>query len=312
MVVTVGLLSSGFAAAQDVQKHVPYVCNGERIVIESCNIRDTSDTSTCGVGHPDTILANGLMKYTTETRGALKKLLPTCKQPTADQISRAQAFEKKQNDLYETNVKKADQENTAIEARAQAVITGKKPQTPEERAMTRCITSGRLPASCTGNALLGSFTQMISQTLPDVAKEPAPGANMAGVFQGAGNWRLDFIDGGVLVNCSDLSPDQHKYTLEFRSDRAALVIDTTPKPLVLTLRPDGTIVGPGPFVIDGVIATGYQSGGSSYGTIYQDGAGNKYDSTGNRIYGDVNNLPGHATFSSKRVTCPACPRELLI
>jgi hypothetical protein len=83
------LLGAGAAAAQDLQKNVTYVCGGERLVIDSCNIRDLSDTSTCMVGHPDTILPNGLMKYTNETRGALKKLLPTCKQPSADQVARA-------------------------------------------------------------------------------------------------------------------------------------------------------------------------------------------------------------------------------
>jgi hypothetical protein len=78
-----GLFPCGIVAAQDLQKGVTYICNGERIFIENCNIRDTSDASTCMVGHPDTILANGLMKYTYETRGALKKLFPACKQPSA-------------------------------------------------------------------------------------------------------------------------------------------------------------------------------------------------------------------------------------
>jgi hypothetical protein len=81
------------------------------------------------------------------------------------------AFEKKQNDLYDANVKKANEENDAIEARAQQVITEKKPLTPDQRAIKRCITSGRLPASCTGNALLGAFSQMVS---PRPTKRPVP------------------------------------------------------------------------------------------------------------------------------------------
>jgi hypothetical protein len=68
---------------------------------------------------------------------------------------------------------------------------------------TRGITSGRLPASCTGNALLGAFSQMVSQVLPDADKQPRPGPVMADVFQGTGNWRLDFIDGAVLVVLRD-------------------------------------------------------------------------------------------------------------
>ena len=117
------------------------------------------------VGHPDTVLANGLMKYTYETRGDLKKLLPTCKQPSAQQLAAAKAFQQKQQDTYNANAAKANQQLQAIEQQQTAAYSGQpqKPKSADERAMNRCITSGRLPASCTGNALLGGFTSMIGQ-----------------------------------------------------------------------------------------------------------------------------------------------------
>jgi len=323
-IAVAGLLicfSTGIAAAQEILQHVNYVCSDGRVYIENCNIRDLSDAGTCFVGHPDHILANAMMAYTTETRAALKKLLPTCKQPSAEEIGRAKAFDKKVADTYAANEKKATEENDAIEARAQQAITGKKPLTPEERTINRCITSGRLPASCTGNALLGAFSSMVAQVLPSAAKETPAGPVMAGVFQGAGNWRLDFIDGGVLVNCAFLSPDQHNYRIEFGDNRTAIHIDTTPKPLVLTLRAEGTMVGPGPVTIDGVVASGYTSGsgnGNPYSGGYKDkygmsitnsqaaSGGEVYDSMGNRVYGAVNaGEQGHATFSPKTATCPA-------
>src|SRR5271167_1308105 len=96
------LITCGLSAS-DVQLNAVFVCNGERIVIDSCNMRDTSDTSTCMVGHPDTVLPNGLMKYTYETRGNLKKLLPTCTQPTAQELAREEAFKKKQQQIYDEN-----------------------------------------------------------------------------------------------------------------------------------------------------------------------------------------------------------------
>src|SRR6202162_1906684 len=318
------LFLTRIAAAQTL--HVTYVCNGERMFIENCNIRDLSDTATCMVGHPNTVLSNGLMKYTYETRGALKKLFPTCKQPSADEVARAKARDKKQNDLYEASVKKANEENDAIEARAQAVITGKKPQTPEERAMNRCITSGRLPASCTGNAMLGAFTDMLSSvssilpanTKESMANASSSGPNMAGVFQGAGAWRLDFIEGGVLVNCSILAPDEHKYSIDFKNDRTTIMIDTTPKPLVLSFRADGTISGPGPFVIDGVVNAGYKNdtnGSASSGYHDRNGvalsnsqvspSSEVYDSGGTRVYSPSATQTGHTVFAPKRVTCPA-------
>lgn len=314
------LLLAAHGAAQDLQLGVIYTCSGERLYLESCNIRDLSDTATCQVAHPDRPKHNGFMAYTSETRGALKKLLPACQQPSAAEVAKAQAHYKKQNDITAANEKKANDEADAIEARARAV-PGQKPQTPEQRAIARCITSGRLPASCTGNMLLGAFGQMLSAVLPtdDKTQAPVAGPVMAGVFEGPGNWRLDFIDAGVLVNCAGLSPNQESYHLEFKNNRTAIIIDTTPKPLILTFRPDGAIVGPGPVTINGVVPAGYSAGsGNSYSGGYKDqsgmtisdaqaasGAGPVYDRSGNRVSGPINTPSAHTNFARRTATCPA-------
>jgi hypothetical protein len=311
------LFAAAICNAQDIIVGVTYICNGEHIYLEGCNIRDTSDTSTCMVAHPDHLTSTGLNTYTSMTRGALKKLLPTCQQPSAKQIAAAKAFQKKQDDTYNANEKKAtEQLNTATQPATYG--QPQKPKTPEERAITRCVTSGRLPATCTGNSLLGAFSQMVGQVMPSLAKEPPSGPTMAGVFEGPGKWRLDFIDGGVLVNCAFLSPDQHNYKLEFKNDRTALIIDTTPKPLVLTLKADGTIVGPGPLTIDGVVASGYTSDGpdpnasSGYTDKYgmslsnqQASSTSELYSNGQPYYGHVNSGGGHTTFARKTASCPA-------
>ncbi|HEV2577895.1 MAG TPA: hypothetical protein VGU25_11865 [Acidobacteriaceae bacterium] len=345
--VVAALVLSGtiVAAAQDIHIGATYVCNGERMFVENCNIRDTSDTSKCMVGHPDTVLPNGLMKYTYETRGDLKKLLPTCKQPSAQQLAAAKAFQDKQQAAYNANVAKSEQQMAAIQqqqARQDAAITGGPPppsSDPETRAMNRCITSGRLPASCTGNALLGHFTSMIGQVTSgllggddEVAKAgPDSGAEMDGVFVGAGNWRVDFVTDGVLVNCAYLAPDGHHYKINFRDGNALIVLDTTPKPLVLTLHRDNTLTAPGPVTIDGVVPSGTGGGGSTPGhteshttttTQRIDGsqvgaysgdtlsyAGNgQYDATHTtttNTYVAGTSQPTYTTFSPRRVTCPA-------
>jgi hypothetical protein len=154
---------------------------------------------------------------------------------------------------------------------------------------------------------------------------------MAGVFEGAGHWRLDFIDGGVLVNCSFLSPNQENYTIDFKSDRTVIVIDTKPKPLILTLRADGTIVGPGPVTIDGVVASGSTGGTSTPGhtethnvTTYQPlteldarthatdpnlaNEGGSYSlksTTTQSTYTPGTYTPAQTTFSPRRTTCSA-------
>src|SRR5580698_497629 len=91
----IAMLLGVSAAAQDIKLNVTYVCAGERMYVESCNIRDLSDTSSCMVAHPDRPKHNGFMAYTNETRGTLKTLLPTCKQPTPQELAAAEAFKKK-------------------------------------------------------------------------------------------------------------------------------------------------------------------------------------------------------------------------
>ncbi len=308
-------------SAQDIRLNVTYVCSGEHIYVESCNIRDTSDTSTCMVAHPDHLTPTGLNSYTTMTRGALKKLLPTCTQPSAQQIANQAAFEKKQQALIDAQTPKYNSAppSSAVPAQSGGTSYGElpPPKDPQERAMRRCVSSGRLPSTCTGNSLLGMFSGMISSTLSGLTGAnaadagPKAGPEMAGVFQGAGNWRLDFIDDGVLVNCAHLSPNQESYSLSLANNRATLTIKTTPRPLVLNVNMNGTITGPpGPVTIDGVVASGYDSGlHDAYGnqmTQSQAQYSNRqvFDSGGHPV-SNPSAVAGHATFTGSRATCPA-------
>ena len=94
-------------------------------------------------------------------------------------MAAAKAFQKKQQDLYNANVQKANNQlDQNMRANAQAdAARGKRsagqvqpPKTPEERQMRRCVSSGRFPASCTGNSLLGAFGQMLNSVAPGVDK----------------------------------------------------------------------------------------------------------------------------------------------
>jgi hypothetical protein len=324
------IFATTLAAAQDIKLNVTYVCNGEHIYVDSCNIRDLSDTATCMVEHPDHVNAGGIAAIKSETRGSLKKRLPTCEQPSAKEIAAHEAFVKKQQEIYAANVAKANPQPVARPntggGQSQQAVRITPPKNEEERQMRRCISSGRLPASCTGNQLLGAFSSMISS----VASQVAPGAikdtttaigpEMSGVFQGAGNWRLDFIDGGVLVNCSVLSPNQENYTIDFKTGHPVITINTRPKPLVLALKGSESIVGPpGPVVLDGVIASGTSNSGPDPNARsgYTDKNGisltNSQAASSSEVYQGASRHYGPVTpsgqtytnFASKRVTCPA-------
>jgi len=328
--LALGILAafSLLATTQDIRLNVTYICNGERIYVENCNIRDTSDTSTCMVAHPDHLNANGMNTYTYMTRGALKKLLPTCKQPSAQELASQAAFEKKQQAIIDAQTPKYNSapapSAAAVSSQTGGVSYGAlpPPKDPQERAMRRCVSSGRLPSTCMGNGLMGAFTSMLTSTIGALtgttaaAAGPDAGPNMAGVFQGAGNWRLDFVDGGVLVNCSFLSPNQETYSLSLANNRAALTIHTTPKPLVLNVHTDGTISGPpGPVTIDGVVPSGSVGGGMSaghtettetttYSQNYNDGTIDSHTTSQSTYVPGTYTAP-QTTFAPRRATCPA-------
>lgn len=225
------------------------------------------------------------------------------------------------------------QQITVADVQAQLASGGSKD--PQVLAMRRCIAAGRLPSSCTGNALLGGFSKMITSMVPSEKDSSAPPAGpvMAGVVAGPSDWRLDFVDGGVLVNCSFLAPNEETYNLKFEPNRTALTINTTPKALNLTFRADGTIVGPpGLVTIDGVIPSG--SSGGTYTAGHQEtqqytttermnanqvphfdpnvqsqsAGGGMYDVT--TTHTTSTSVPGQyqagaTTFARKRATCPA-------
>jgi hypothetical protein len=256
------------ASAQDLEPGVTYVCNGERLMIDSCNIRDTSDTSKCFVGHPDTVLANGLMKYTYETRGDLKMLLPTCKQPTPEELAKIKAFNKKVQDTQDAAQKKAEDDLKAQEAqqtaRIQALAYGeKKKQSPDEKALERCITAGRPETVCTGGALMKPFEQIVGSVLPQLTKPLPPGPDAAGNFEGAGRWRMEFDDRWAVINCGTLVPEQHSYSVTMKNGQAVLTIEAEPKSIVLTLRPDGKFAGSGPLTLEGHVVAGYSAGATT-------------------------------------------------
>ena len=157
--VTLGMamLLGVCAAAQDIKLNVTYVCSGERIYVENCNIRDLSDTSTCMVAHPDRPTHNGIMAYTTETRGTLKKLFPTCTQPTAQELAKAEAFKKKQQEIYDANVAKANpqaaqpnrlRERRNLHAKAGRISRSRVDDIGDRRARCRQTNDRRWPDPC--------------------------------------------------------------------------------------------------------------------------------------------------------------------
>jgi hypothetical protein len=133
---------------------------------------------------------------------------------------------------------------------------------PQSREMRRCVTSGRVMAVCTGNALMGSLMPNVNGILssldPGQVGREVTGPQFAGVFTGPG-WRLEFSQASVALSCQDMIPDSHAYTITFQNNRAILTIASTPTNIVLTYNGDN-FTGPAPVVVDGRIPLGVKQG----------------------------------------------------
>jgi hypothetical protein len=287
-VLTAALIASSLLLrADDIQTHVTYVCNGERLFVESCNIRDLSDNSTCMVAHPDKMRPNGFPTYTNETRGTLKKLLPTCQQPSAQSVARVQGAQKKADDAYNAAV------NPPKPAAPPANIAQSAAQNPQPNSPlnlggissnnlreARCIVSGRDAKLCGENELGSWFEGAIANGVSMAnAIQPGsgdfvqkattskitPGLEISGRYAGAGNWVLQFDDRSAMTSCGTLAPQQRFYTIAAANGQFEIKVEMTPKPLILHLRPDGTLSNVGPIVVDGVVVSGSSGGGQTAG-----------------------------------------------
>ena len=107
-----------------------------------------------------------------------------------------------------------------------------------------------------GNALSKPFGDIVASVLPEVGKTLPPDMHIAGSFEGKGAWRIEFDDRFAMVTCSNLHPHQENYTLELRNNRADIIVQNSPKPFALMVRPDGLLEGPGPVVMDGTLDMG--------------------------------------------------------
>jgi hypothetical protein len=262
-----GLFICGVASAQDVQTGVMYVCNGERLEIESCNMQNLSDNASCLVAHPDRPLHNGFLAYTNETRGNLRKLLPTCQQPSAAAVARAQAFAKKQQDTQDAALKKnlALMDTPTHGPEGPAPPRNTKSQRDKLR-LARCLSTGRSEGQCAGNEFGKAFEGVFAfaGSMLGVAP-PEPGIYLNGVYEGKGGWNIAFAPDSAAMQCSDLLNSGHPYKIEFKGTQVSVKVENKPNPLVLTYR-DGKLYGSAPVQVAGNIvvgSTGGSGGGSS-------------------------------------------------
>ena len=133
---------------------------------------------------------------------------------------------------------------------------------PTAVAARRCLELGGSTLGCMGKGLSAGMMDMIGFGAD--AQESLMGPGRAGVVL-KGFYKnpstvttLNFAEDGVSIDgCGKLSADSHNYTIEKRSGSVRITIDNEPSPIVVTMRPDGGLVGPGLVDVKGRIIVGY-------------------------------------------------------
>jgi hypothetical protein len=162
-----------------------------------------------------------------------------------------------------------DKARRAAVARADSEAT-RRAQTPagptkleqEQAAIRRCAESGRSETQCMMEGIGKSFMDMTTSTLPGLGailnRDPIHGIRMGGVYSGTNKLSFTFFAEYVSVGCADLVVSTRAYTTAIVPDGVRITISGEPRPIVLTMRADGRLAGPGPTDITGQVVTGYE------------------------------------------------------
>jgi len=166
--------------------------------------------------------------------------------------------------------RKADQEAIASIGTVQVkggVEPPKSKLAEEQAGIRRCAESGRSETACMMEGLGKSAMGMVDGILPGLAAlkgQPVRGLRLAGSWPGTNKFQLSFQTDIASVACSELVSATYDYSVKVNGSQVIVTVMSGPKPIVLSVRPDGKLVGPGPTDITGEVQVGVQYGTRTY------------------------------------------------
>jgi len=132
---------------------------------------------------------------------------------------------------------------------------------PTAVATRRCLELGGDNLACVGKSFTGGLMDMITggTGLESITGPGRAGVVLSGLYGRAGVTNISFSgDLGAIGSCGVLVDDGYPYTLNKTATSLKITLATSPSPVTLTMRSDGTLVGPGLVTINGRIITGYE------------------------------------------------------
>jgi hypothetical protein len=133
---------------------------------------------------------------------------------------------------------------------------------PTAVAARRCLELGGSSVGCMGKGLMSGFMDMVgfgAEAQEELTGPGKAGVVLSGLYKNPATvTTMGFGEGSVTIGgCGKLVDDSHNYTIEKRPGSIRVTIENEPNPIVLTMRADGGLTGPGLIDVKGRIIVGY-------------------------------------------------------
>lgn len=131
---------------------------------------------------------------------------------------------------------------------------------PTSVAIRRCLELGGSTGSCMGGGLIGGLISMVTggEGLGSLTGPGRAGVVLSGGYSPnqAGASVTFSGNSGSINNCGKLAPDNTTYTLSKTAAALKVTLPVSPSPVILTMRSDGSLQGPGAITLNGQIVIG--------------------------------------------------------
>ena len=132
---------------------------------------------------------------------------------------------------------------------------------PTAVSVRRCLELGGSTGSCMGGGIIGGMISMVTggQGMEGLTGPGRAGVVLSGSYTQNGTpTYVGFTgDTGSIGSCGKLVPDDTIYSVSKTATALKITLPVSPTPVTLTMRPDGSLVGPGAITLNGQIITGY-------------------------------------------------------
>jgi hypothetical protein len=208
--------------------------------------------------------------------------LAATQQAHVDSIKRANEEAQRQSQAQTTNAQGLSNDPTAVATR-------------------RCLELGGDATACVGKSFLGGLMGMVGLDTNTMSALTAPGRAgvvLSGIYHTPGaTTSIHFAnDSAGIDRCGDLEEVGSPYTIRRSPTGVQIILQSEPHPITLTMRSDGSLIGPGLVDVTGQVIIGYH-------TVTTTQMINGYRAAPNQCNGPCQTISRVPDYAPKTVRC---------